>query len=363
MTMQRDQTPELSIIVPVLDESAELAALFENLSCQRGVCFELILCDGGSRDATPSLAAELAATCPFILKSTLSQRGRGRQMNAGAALAAGELLLFLHADSRFPEAFALSRAVAAFRNGQGGSSSHARAAARFSLTFRRSDDGASLAYCYYEAKARLNRSDCIRGDQGFLLSREFFRRLGGFDTSLPFFEDVTLGLSIARQGTWMLLPAEITTSARRFEAEGLCQRQVVNAIIVNAAVTGWTEFFSVLPGLYRCHAETGRLLLFPLMTGIRTLLGDHDRTWRRTFWRATGRHVAANAWQLFFWLDVRRTFRAGGGPAAVEPRCLDFYRRRLAWLFQGAPAALAAAALVRFWFGWLCLRGGLQRRS
>ena len=363
--MQRDQTPELSIIVPVLNESAELTALFENLSRQQGIRFELILCDGGSRDATLSLAAELAANCPFVLKSTLTQPGRGCQMNAGATMAAGELLLFLHADSRFPEAFALGRAVSAFRNQTetGGSAAQAEAA-RFALSFRRSDDSPSLAYCYYEAKARLNRSDCIRGDQGFLLSRGFFRQMGGFDTSLPFYEDVRLGLSIERQSSWMLLPAEITTSARRFEAEGLCQRQVVNAIIVNAAVIRWTEFFSALPELYRCHAETGRLDIFPLMTGIRTLLGAHDRTWRRTFWRATGRHVAENAWQILFWLDVRRTFRAGKGSAEVAPRCLDFYQRHLAWLFHSVPAAMTAGVLVRLWFRWLCFRGGkVQRRS
>ena len=360
--MQHAQPPELSIIVPVLDESAELAALFENLSGQQGIRFELILCDGGSRDATLILAAELAAHCPFTLKSTRTQPGRGCQMNAGATLAAGELLLFLHADSRFPEVFALSRAVSAFRNGQDGSASPARAG-RFALSFRRSDSEPSLAYCYYEAKARLNRSDCIRGDQGFLLSRGFFRQMGGFDTSLPFYEDVRLGLSIERQGSWMLLPAEITTSARRFEAEGLCQRQIANAIIVNAAVTGWTEFFSALPGLYRCHAETGRLDIFPLMTGIRTLLGAHDRTWRRTFWRATGRHVAENAWQILFWLDVARTFRAGKGSAEVAPRCLDFYQRHLAWLFHSVPAAMTAGVLVRLWFRWLCFRGGKVRRQ
>ena len=361
--MSCDQTPELSIIVPVLNESAELVALFENLSVQQGIRFEVIICDGGSGDATLSLAAELAATCPFTLRTTLTPRGRGRQMNAGAKLAAGELLLFLHVDSRFPEALALCSAVSAFRSRFGWSPLHA-GAARFSLSFRRSHGSPSLSYCFYEAKARLNRSDCIRGDQGFLLSREFFHQVGGFDTSLPFYEDVRFGHMVERQGYWMLLPERITTSARRFETEGLCQRQVVNAIIVNAAVVGWTEFFSSLPELYRCHAETGQLLLFPLMMGIRAMLGGHDRTWLRTFWRATGRHVAGNAWQLFFWLDVHRTFRAGGGPCAVKPRCLELYQRHLSWMFHSAPAGWTASALVRLWFSWLCIRGGRsQRRS
>ncbi|HEY4743214.1 MAG TPA: TIGR04283 family arsenosugar biosynthesis glycosyltransferase [Desulfuromonadaceae bacterium] len=349
--MHRDQTPELSIIVPVLDEAAEVTALLENLSLQQGIRFELILCDGGSRDATLDLATEQAANSPFTLRCIRAPRGRGHQMNAGAAQARGDLLLFLHADSRFPDASALCTAVAAYRERLGSSP----VAARFALRFRRSDASPSLAYRYYEAKARLDRSDCIRGDQGFLLSRRFFlQHLGGFDTSLPFYEDVSLGLAVEQHGAWILLPAEITTSARRFEAEGLCQRQVVNAIIVNAAVVGWTELFSALPGLYRCHAETGRLLLHPLMAGIHTLLNGHDRAWLRTFWRATGRHVAANAWQLFFWLDVARAFRAG---CEVEPHCLGFYRQRLAWLFHTTPAAVAAALLVRLWSTWLRIRG------
>jgi rSAM/selenodomain-associated transferase 2 len=352
--MQRDQIPDLSIIVPVLDEAVEVAALVENLSLQQGIGFELILCDGGSRDATLHLAAEQAVNAPFPVKSTVTEPGRGRQMNAGAVLATAELLLFLHADSRFPNPYALEDAVAAFRRRPGGSPA---VAARFGLGFRRDDPSSSLAYRYYEAKARLDRSDCIRGDQGFLLTRRFFHHLGGFDTSLPFYEDVRLVHAMERRGSWMLLPATITTSARRFEAEGLCRRQVVNAIIVNAAIVGWDEFFTALPGLYRCHTETGRLLLRPLMAGIRTLLTGHDRAWQRAFWRATGRHVAANAWQPFFWLDVARAFRAGSGPADVEPRCLGFYRRRLAWAFHTPPAAWAAALLVRLWFTWLRLRG------
>lgn len=346
--MQHDNPLELSVIVPVLNEAAELPALFETLSAQQSVRFELILCDGGSGDGTPELAANLAPKLPFPLRGTITPRGRGRQMNAGAALAAGEWLLFLHADSRFPDRTALYRATSTFREQL--TRSPRQVAGRFALRFRRSDTSPSLAYFFYEAKARLNRADCIRGDQGFLISGKFFHQSGGFDTSLPFYEDVRLVSSAEKKGAWVLLPAEITTSARRFEAEGLCRRQVVNAIIVNAAVTGWAEFFTALPGLYRCHDETGRLRLFPLLEGIRSLIAGHDRAWRRTFWRETGRHVASNTWQLFFWLDVRRDFRAGQGPGEVKPRWLGIFERRLAWLFRSLPAAVVTAGVVRVWF-------------
>ena len=188
--MQHDNPLELSVIVPVLNEAAELPALFETLSAQQSVRFELILCDGGSGDGTPELAANMAPKLPFPLRGTITPRGRGRQMNAGAALAAGEWLLFLHADSRFPDRTALYRATSTFREQL--TRSPRQVAGRFALRFRRSDTSPSLAYFFYEAKARLNRADCIRGDQGFLISGKFFQQLGGFDTSLPFYEDVRL---------------------------------------------------------------------------------------------------------------------------------------------------------------------------
>ena len=276
-------------------------------------------------------------------------------MNAGAAIAGGELLLFLHADSRFPGRHALRMAIQAIREGMAESGTRALAG-RFPLSFRRRDDSPSLAYFYYEAKARLNRSDCIRGDQGLLLSHAFFRQLGGFDESLPFLEDIRLAALVAQKGEWLLLPVAISTSARRFEIEGLYERQVVNAIIANNLRAGWTEFFLSLPGLYGCSSESGRLLLFPLLEGIRTLLAGRTLPWQLDFWRATGRHVAANAWQIFFWLDTRRAFRAGLTPAEVSPRLLRAFEHRLKWLFHTPLASYVAIAAVWIWFRLLLTR-------
>ena len=353
--MQRNFFPELSIIVPVLNEAAELPDLFRTLSAQEGIGFELILCDGGSTDDTWRLAAEGAMNCPFNVRSCKTARGRGEQMNAGAGMADGEILLFLHADSRFDDRAALCSAVSAFRERLAESDTQA-ISARFALSFRRSENAPSLAYLYYEAKARLDRADCIRGDQGFMLSRPFFKQLGGFDTSLPFYEDVRLASRIKLQGDWLLLPAGISTSARRFETEGLTARQVVNAIIVNNSYAGWHEFFTALPGLYQCHADTGRLRLFPFLDGIRTLLARRSRRWRLAFWRATGRHVASNIWQIFFWLDVRRAFRANKGANEVNPSWLDFYSRYLERFFRNPFLDWATAAAVWIWFRALLIK-------
>lgn len=275
-------------------------------------------------------------------------------MNSGAAIARGKLLLFLHADCRFHESDALSRAIAALWNQMARSGSQA-VAARFALRFRRIGTVPSLAYYFYEAKARLDRADCIRGDQGYLLSRTFFELLGRFDASLPFYEDVMMAEQVAQQGSWMLLPAEISTSARRFEIEGLAARQIVNAIIVNSFVVGWKEFFELLPGLYRCHTNTGRLHLLPFLEGIRASLARQNLRWRLHFWQSTGQHVATNIWQIFFWLDVRRSFLAGcdrGSVAIVRPR---FFQRHLAWLTRSRPAGTITAAAVWLWFRTLLI--------
>jgi rSAM/selenodomain-associated transferase 2 len=346
---------DITVIVPILNEAAELPGLLNSLSVQQGVSLDLLLCDGGSGDGSQQIVSEHAAKCPFPVRLIQTGRGRGRQMNAGAAVATSDLLLFLHADSRFEDCSALSRATAFYRlrNASGAQ----LLAARFGLQFRRSEQSPSLAWFYYEAKARLSRSDCIRGDQGFLMAGRTFSQAGGFDESLPFLEDIRLVEATFAKMEWLLLPAVISTSARRFEMEGMLERQVLNAIIVNSIATGWTEFFQALPGIYHCHAETGRLQLRHLLRGIRTLIDGRDRDWRRNFWKATGRHVAGNAWQIFFWLDARSAFRSGKGVGEVTSNRLDAYRRWLEPFFMSRPAALLGQCLVRLWLLCMLFKG------
>ncbi len=335
---------DISIIIPVLNESADLPELCENLAGQQGLDFEVIFCDGGSIDGSPELLRELGRCAPFTSRIVMTPRGRGRQMNSGAEVSRGDLLLFLHADSRFDHPHALQTALTAYRQMKPSES----VAARFRLRFRRRETTPSLAYFFYESKASLERIDCVRGDQGFLISRSFFNRLGGFDTSLPFLEDLRLAEMVEQGGTWQLLPTVISTSARRFETEGLYERQVINAIITAAVAAGWHELLEAMPGLYRSSCSSNRLRLHPLLEGIRTLIAGRDRSWRRSFWRRTGRHVAGNAWQLFFWLDVRHAFRVGA--ADVTPRWYGLYNRNLKALFESPAAGLLGQLLTKVWF-------------
>ncbi|MBT1070748.1 TIGR04283 family arsenosugar biosynthesis glycosyltransferase [Pelotalea chapellei] len=339
--------PDLSIIVPLLNEQTELPDLFQTLADQKDILFELLLCDGGSTDTTRQIAVELGGENSFTTQLLDTPPGRGRQMNAGAAVARADMLLFLHADSRFEAPDTLSIALQYLTSRQ--SVSTHPVAARFRLHFRRRTTHPSLAFYFYEAKACLSSEDCIRGDQGYMLSRSCFEDIGRFDDSLPFLEDLRLAKTIARQGSWLLLPVRITTSARRFETEGLLRRQIVNAVIVNAVAVGWNEFFRELPGLYRCHTETGKLLLFPLLDGIRILLASFTPDQRRTFWQATGRHVAANSWQIFFWLDARHAFHSSLPPESVRLQWTNRFNRYCAPFVCSSPVAWVASAAVRLW--------------
>ena len=130
--------PDISIIVPILNEADQLPELLASLVRQCGVTLELILCDGGSQDDSQQIAHGLAATFPFAVLFLQTGRGRGHQMNAGAAAAAADLLLFLHADSRFSICSALQSAVKLYRRQTAQGSE--RFAARFGLQFRRSDE-------------------------------------------------------------------------------------------------------------------------------------------------------------------------------------------------------------------------------
>ncbi|MDD5287146.1 MAG: TIGR04283 family arsenosugar biosynthesis glycosyltransferase, partial [Desulfuromonadaceae bacterium] len=277
---------DISIIVPILNEAPELPGLLASLAAQENVRLELILSDGGSSDGSQQVVAEHSAECGFPVRLIQTARGRGLQMNAGAAIATSKLLLFLHADSRFDDSAAVSKSVDFYRFK--GASRSRLFAARFGIQFRRSEQSTSLAWFFYEAKARLPIGDCIRGDQGFLLDNRTLSHAGGFEESLPFLEDIRLVETLGAEVEWQLLPATISTSARRFEREGVLRRQVLNAIIVNSVATGWTEFFHALPGIYHCHTESGRLLLSPLLEGIGKLIAGHDRAWQRLFWQGTG---------------------------------------------------------------------------
>ena len=340
---------DLSIVIPLLDEEERLPDLFAELGRQRGVDFEVILADGGSTDGTREQILRLSASLSFPCFTVSSPSGRGRQLNAGARLARGETLLFLHADSRFADPNALLRGREALCRRIVARGDH-RVAGRFALRFDRVDQSHAMAYHFYEGKARLNRPGCIYGDQGFLLPRAYFEEIGPFDQSLPYLEDVRLATEVRRTGEWLLLPAQIETSARRFEKEGFWERQTLNALILNFADIGWNEYLNSVPELYRCQNRGFRLDLLPFFEKVRELALDLPLGRRLMLWYRTGGFVRRNVWMLAFARDMQRQFLKGG-PSSVEKtpvlRCFD---RWIDPLIAHPPADALFAFLTWAWF-------------
>ncbi len=350
--------PELSIIVPLLNEEETLPVLLACLKTQRGADFELILCDGGSADRTPELCRQARLEYSFPVRIITTPPGRATQMNAGAAIAVAELLLFLHADSRFSAPSALAAGLAAWR------AAHRQAgrnclAGHFRLVFD-GPGGDHPAYYFYACKARSGRPGTIHGDQGFLLPAVCFRRLEGFPEDLAVLEDTRLADRLLTEGDWLLLPAEILTSTRRFHREGLLARQALNALVMNFAAIGWVTFFDQARGLYRQQVAADHLELGAFLELIRSLLGQLPTTERRRLWQLTGSYVRSQGWQLGLALDCRNNYLAGlpPGEGSIFWRTVfDRWYDRLSDNFAGR---WMATILVYTWF--VLTRRRLSRR-
>ena len=341
--------PLLSIIIPALNEAEALPPLFADLQQQQEICLEILVGDGGSADATRSAVAAFGA------RFVAAPRGRGAQMNAAATQAAGEYYLFLHADTRINDPLLLHNGLRALQRAAAG---NLRVAGHFPLRFQRVRHKNTLAYRYMEEKTACNREGTINGDQGMLLSREFFRQLGGFDASLPFWEDQRLAAKIRSQGVWITLPGTLTTSARRFETEGFHRRYLLMSIMMGLDNIGERAFFLRAPAVYRVQQETGTLRLAPffglLWRMIRKEWGLFGSICR--FYRL-GRYIRQNSWQLFFGLDVWFRPLLGGR----RYPCLNWHDRVIAPCldFRIVDALAGMGCFIWFMgilapFFWLC---------
>jgi rSAM/selenodomain-associated transferase 2 len=333
----------LTVVIPTLNEAQALPALLADLRRQEGIALQVIVADGGSEDGTPAFAAHAAA------QVVLAPRGRGAQMNAGARAAVAPWLLFLHADSRIESATLLRTALDALP--------HDKAAGHFALRFARIHGGGERLFRYLEAKTALNREGTINGDQGMLIGAGFFRELGGFDERLAFLEDQRLAAKVFARGAWIVLPGRLTTSARRFEAEGAYRRYTLMSLIMGLHAAGTDEYFAQARSVYAAQAETGRLRLGPHLALLRRVLREAGpRRALQILWRA-GRYARRNAWQMFFWCDValrleRRPF-------------LRFHDRAFGPLTNNVAFDALATMLMAAWFLVLLPLGCalLERRS
>jgi rSAM/selenodomain-associated transferase 2 len=195
----------LSVVVPALDEAATIAAVVADA---RAHADEVIVADGGSGDATASLAARAGATV------VAAPRGRASQMNAGAAHARGDALLFLHADCRLPEG--AGRAVRAALDG----------GARWGrFDVRLDSPRRALAVVGAAMNLRSRLGGIATGDQAIFVERALFEALGGWPP-IPLMEDVELSARLRRIARPACLRERVRVSARRWEARGVARTVV-----------------------------------------------------------------------------------------------------------------------------------------
>lgn len=200
----------ISVVIPTLNEAACIEDTLANVQAQDGPV-EVIVVDGGSDDGTRERAQRQA-------RVTRAPRGRATQMNRGAQETSGDVLLFLHADSRLPpEGLSAIRHALADPTVEGGT---------FRLRFDR--DGPLLRL--YSLCTRLSWSRLCFGDRGQFLRRSVFEELGGFP-EWPLFEDLEMAHRLCKRGGFCFLPQHVTTSARRFDRYGRLRQQLCNAYL------------------------------------------------------------------------------------------------------------------------------------
>lgn len=192
----------VSIIIPVLNEEKNIEKILLQLSKLK-ISKEIIVVDGGSTDNTALMASKYA-------KVISSKKGRAKQMNYGAALSKGDILWFLHCDSKISESSLESIEKAINKGYDGGC---------FSLYFY---DYCSpfLKYISYTSNLRAKYLKLYFGDQGIFIKKSVFEKIGGYP-DIPLMEDWELSMRIKKSAKTIVLKDKIGTSARRFVEGGI----------------------------------------------------------------------------------------------------------------------------------------------
>ena len=201
-------TPRLSIIIPAIDEAERLATVLPSLARLREKGHEVIVVDGGSGDDTRARAGALAD------RVLIAERGRARQMNAGAAHARGEVLVFLHADSLLPRdtESAIARAMVSSCWG------------RFDVRLWGRERSFRIIEVFMNLRSRI--TGIATGDQAIFVSREAFHAIGGYP-DIPLMEDIAISRRLKAIARPACLRQKVVTSARRWRTHGILRTVVL----------------------------------------------------------------------------------------------------------------------------------------
>ncbi len=207
------------MIIPVLNEAERILATLSVVLSRTQV--EVIVVDGGSQDTTVEKVQSVG------VKVICSAPGRAQQMNAGAVLATGDVLLFLHGDTRLPDDFPRWIEECLSQVGV--------CAGAFQLRF--DDADWRLRVVEWGVKWRSQVLQFPYGDQGLFLSRQLFHELGGFPL-LPMMEDFALIHRLRQRGKIAIAPVPVLTSARRYRQLGIGKTVTLNQLAIAAYFWG-----------------------------------------------------------------------------------------------------------------------------
>ena len=194
----------ISIIVPVLNEADVIETILRQLQGCRSCGHEVIVVDGGSTDATAHIAL------PLVDRIIHAPTGRACQMQAGADRACGELLWFLHADTRIPgnACHAILDALTPVKQCWG----------YFEVQFPERNRLLGLIAWMMNRRTRLTK--IATGDQGIFVTRSLFRQVAGF-RQIPLMEDIALSRSLKRHSQPACITMKLITSSRRWRRDGI----------------------------------------------------------------------------------------------------------------------------------------------
>jgi rSAM/selenodomain-associated transferase 2 len=209
----------ISAIIPTLNEQGNIKSLLDYLR-QLDPTLELIIADGGSSDETVSLAEGLSR----VVHAT---RGRGAQMNAGANIATGEVLWFLHADCRpHPDSIHAIQLALADEAVAGGGFEYNL----YHPAFR-------FRVIEYLSNRKNRLLQWLFGDMGIFVRREIFKKMGGYK-EIPLMEDMDFSKRLKQHGKIEILPQRTNTSARRWIEEGYILNSLLSWILQSAWALG-----------------------------------------------------------------------------------------------------------------------------
>lgn len=210
---------KISIIIPALNEAPTISQVIS--IAQTATNVEIIVADGGSSDLTPEIAKSLGVRVVF------STTGRATQMNAGAAVATGDILLFLHADTHLPQGFDTCVRQALAKPGTVGGAFELKIDAPLP----------SLRLVETGVYWRSHFLQMPYGDQAIFFKTATFEKLGGFP-DLPVMEDFEFVRRLKKAGWIEIVPQPVLTSARRWQQLGVLKTTAINQIVIIAYFLG-----------------------------------------------------------------------------------------------------------------------------